>query len=359
MSKSSILDCNLAFISSTKKKNYTAICEFVNSCDYYYFQQTPEWQKVIERMDTDKGVFITLKSKGDILGLLPAFIFRSKYGNIINSVPYPGPLGGVVIKEEDKKTREEIFSCLIKGLDQLAKENNCVTATVISSPFSPDDKLYRKYLKPDYELENYTIYINLKEPSKTNSHFRNNLQRMLSRAKKNGYKILETESEKDLLEWYQVHKQRHIQIGLEPLPFKLLQSILAYLVKNRKGNFFVVKNFKNKIVAGCLAAYHKKIIDAYIYSGSEDSYREGAIYLLMNYLINWCKSQDFEILNWQSSKPRGGGPYNFKMQWGSKEAPYYFFTKIYRSVDKLKRLGLDKVKQEYKYHFVLPYSAFS
>lgn len=358
MQKSSVPGWNLNFVGSFEKRYYNKIHKFIDSCDYCYFQQTLEWKKVIEGMKADDGVFIILKNKNNILGFLPVFIFRSKYGNIINSIPYPGPLGGVVIKEGNKRKEEKIFSALLKGLNQLASKENCVAATIISSPFSPNDNLYRKHFKPDYELENFTLYINLKEPRKTNSHFRNNLKRMLAKAQGNKYEVLQTNSEQDLLEWHRVHRLRHTQIGLEPLPLKLLRFALTHLVKNRKGNFFVVKDLRGKIIAGCLVTYHKKIIDAYIYSGTKSSYRDGAMYLLINYIINWSKSKGFEIFNWQSSKPRGGGPYNFKVQWGSEEAPYYFFTKIYQPVDKLKKLGLDGIKEKYKYHFVLPYSAF-
>ncbi len=336
------------FIYPGDKKNearYNKFLEETNS----YFQQTLAWRDVILSFKTDQSVVIIVEDQHQIIGAIPLFIFSGKYGNIITSVPYPGPLGGVIIKSNQPET---VFKTLMEQVDKLAVQENCCLATIISSPFWPDDGLYRKYFKPSYELENYTLSIDLMHPKPYTSHFRNNLKRMLEKAREKCLIIKESKGQADLDQWYLVYKKRLKFLRLDPTPKKLFDSFLKYLIP-QNGKFLVVKD-KDKIIAGCLIGYHKTVLDTYLYFGTNESYKNGAIYLLMDYLINWAKKEGFKYFNWQSSKPRGGGPYNFKMQWGSKELPYFFFTKAYSSIDHFKKLKFEEVQNEYKHHFVLP-----
>lgn len=346
----------ITIIRKGDKKKETEYQDFLDTCPDAYFQQTLQWKNVIANLGTDEPIIIAITSKNNIVGAIPLYIFRSKYGSIINSIPYPGPLGGVVINS-NHPDRETIFSKLMASVDDFAKQNNCIVATIISAPFIPDHDWYRKYFQPTWELENYTLYLDLKQAPKTTSHFRNNLNRMLKKAASRKFSVLETTNLDDFERWYLIHSKRHNELGIHPLPKNLLMGFFKHLIPHNKGKFFVVKN-QNGVVAGCFVAYHAKIIDTYIYSGDATAYKEGVMYLLIHHIIEWSRNQGFEILNWQSSKPRSAGPYNFKMQWGSKETPYYFFTKKYGDITPLVKLGLDRVKEEYKWHFVLPYSAF-
>lgn len=344
------------YLSNGNKKLQGLCSKFLDSSSSAFFQQTLEWRNVIKEMGTDRPIYILAKDGKKIVGLLPLYIFKSRYGNIINSVPYPGPLGGILIQNGHKQ-KELIFNLIIKGLNSLAQKEKCVLATLISSPFSNEYRLYKKHFCPDWELENHTLYINLKKARSTTSHFRNNLKRMIKKANSRKFYVEQTDSIKDIKKWYKLHRYRHKQLGLEPLPKKILTGLLKHLVASNKAKFFVVKRGKG-IEAGCFTAYHKAIIDTYIYSGSEESYKNGAIYLLIDYVLNWATNNNFEIFNWQSSKPKGGGPYNFKLQWGSLESQYYFFTKKYGTIDRILKLGVNGIQEKYKWHFVLPYSVF-
>lgn len=347
----------ISYVRSGETKKEKECKHFLENSPLAYVQQTIQWRDVIESFDTDNSVFIVVQEQGDIVGILPVYIFRSKHGNIINSVPYPGPIGGVVISP-NHPNRELVFLKLMNAVDNLVKKENCVLATIISSPFIPDEEWYRKYFQPTWEMDNYTLYIDLTKPITTTSHFRNNLKRMVNRAAGLGYKVRETQDKRMLERWYEVHKKRHEALGLDPLPEKLVTGILKYLIPENKAKFFVVTK-NDKLEAGCLVCYHKSIIDTYMLSGNSTAYRDGAVYLLIDHILSLARKNKFKIFNWQSSKPRGGGPYNFKMQWGSQETPYYFFTKQYGDITPLLKLGLDHIKEEYKWHFVLPYNILS
>ncbi|MBI4058774.1 GNAT family N-acetyltransferase [Candidatus Microgenomates bacterium] len=332
-------------------------CEkFLDECPWAFFQQTLEWRNTINDFKTDESIYVLVKNNQKIVGILPIYVYNSKFGNIINSIPYPGPLGGALINNQSQ--REEIFNLLIKGVEDIAQRKNCVLVTIISSPFIPDENLYRKYFQPTWELENYTLFIDLNKPVLTNSHFRNNLKRMLKKALLDKLVVEESIDQAEIKKWYKIHQERHRSINLEPLPEEIFQGAVKYFIPKNRAKFFLVKHGK-KIEAGCLTIYHQEVVDTYMISGSKESYKNGAIYLLINHLLLWAKKNSFAVFNWESSKPRGGGPYNFKMQWGSQEKSYYFFTKQYGELDKILKLGVEGVKKGYKWHFVLPYSVFN
>ena len=345
---------NLSLVNSMQyEKRFS---EFFESSNESYFQQSPQWKNVIESFGKDKWVCPMVLENKKVIGVIPLYLYKSKLGNIINSVPYPGPLGGVIINSDSKTKKEKIFKLLMHQVDKISTQFDVVTTTIISSPFWPDDNLYRKHWRPNYELENYTLYIDLTKPQKTKSKFRNNLRRMLSKAESSKLKVAESSKITDLNSWYKIHQKRHLEIGVDPIHKQVFSESLNHLIPTSKGKFLYVKDDKNKIVAGCFVASHNQVVDTYMISGNSHIHQNGAIYLLIDHLLNWSKNSGFKYFNWQSSKPRGSGPYKFKMQWGSKEAPYYFFTKTYQPIDKFLGAGLDKIKKEYKWHFVLPFN---
>lgn len=330
--------------------------KFLDNTPGACFQHTTEWGKVITSLGHDEFWAITVERGQDIVGFMPVYLFTGPRGSILNSIPYPGPLGGVVTAASYE--RESIYSLALDKLDQFAKELGCVAATIISSPFHPDDELYRLHWNPTAELPNYTLCIDLTKPQETNSHFRNNLNRMLKKAQSNGFVVDSNTSLGDLTEWYGIHKARHEHLGLDPILFEIFSGALTYMVSADKGKFFYIKNTENKIVVGCFVAYNNQVVDTYLYSGDVNAYKNGAMYLLISSILEWAKNKGYKIFNWESSKPRFGGPYNFKMQWGSKELPYYFFTKVYSNTNRFTSVPLEQIKEEYKWHFVLPYSMF-
>ncbi|QQG47089.1 MAG: hypothetical protein HY044_03025 [Candidatus Woesebacteria bacterium] len=345
-------------IVSSRSKDIKLYQKFLEENDNYYFQQSIFWAHVIESFGKDKFWVILVFHENKTIGALPLFVFKSKFGNIINSVPYSGPLGGIIIKNGYKKKKVEIYTRIFSSLATFAKKENAIAATLISSPFWPDVNLYRKIWKPTYDLENYTLYIDLQAIPRNNSHFRNNLKRMLKKAKNNGFKVIASTSTYYFNSWYKIHRLRHKELSVTPLPRKLLLNSIKFLVQNNFGRFFFIIDKNEQVVAGCLTLYSKRVIDTYIYSGSLESYKNGAMYLLIFQVMKWSKMHKFKYFNWQSSKPRGGGPYNFKVQWGSSEKPYFFFTKVFKSkeMQRLINLGLERIKKEYSYHFVLPLS---
>lgn len=344
----------IIYIDRADRLNGRKYQSFLESAKDSYFAHSIFWRNVIESQGRDKGIIVAASQEGNIVGAIPLFIYKCRYGNIINSVPYPGPLGGVVIGNVAKGEKELIFGKLMAAVNALAKDNDCTLVTVISSPFWPNDELYRKYFKPDFELENYTLYIDLAKPIKTTSHFRNNLKRMLERAAENNLSIEMASGARQFDDWYCLHEARHKSLGLEPSPKSFLKKAFLVMRSNKSGELFLVKG-KDEIQAGCLVFYQGQVLDTYMISGSREAYNNGAIYFLIDFLIGWAKERGLRYFNWQSSKPRGSGPYNFKVQWGSREAKYYFFTKVYKPIDKILSLGRCVLAKAYEWHFVVPY----
>lgn len=344
----------LEYIYAQDKQGMEDYRRFLEESGRSYFQQTPAWQSVILGQGKDQSLIAAVYERKRLVGAVPLYVYSCQFGNIINSVPYPGPLGGAVVGSLEGVERNAVFKMLMEGVDDAAGRRKCILATLISSPFWPNDELYRKYFKPDFELENYTLYIDLKKPKATTSHFRNNLRRMIAKAAESHLSIAAADSAREFDEWYKLHKIRHMSLKLEPLPKSFLKRAFQIMAANKSGELFLVKSSK-EIQAGCLVFYHGQVLDTYMISGSREAYQNGAIYFLVDWLIGWARERGFRYFNWQSSKPRGSGPYNFKMQWGSREALYYFFTKFYGSCDKLKSVDPELIKNAYKWHFVAPY----
>ena len=151
--------------------------------------------------------------------MLPAWRFQGPLGAILTSCVQAGPLGGVVC--HPAADRELVYAALLDGFLELARQDGCALATVITNPFWPDRELCEKQLAPDYVLENVCQALDLAtgiDGAGAPTGGSQNLRRNLRRAESGALVIDEEQSPANLEAWYAVHERRHREIGAHAAP---------------------------------------------------------------------------------------------------------------------------------------------
>jgi hypothetical protein len=298
-------------------------------------------------MKTDPAYLLTAEKRGRIVDVLPIFFYKHRYGNILSSVPFPGPLGGIATTE---KNRLPVYKTLLRAMCQLATRKNCISATVITSPVTQDYDIYKKALDFDYELENFTQIVPLTPPLSLSHGIRNRLN------KKHDLTISESHDPAIIKAWWKIHRERMDEFDSTPIPLAFFLSIAKYLVPASARFFFVWH--KNRVVAGCLYIFHRDIMDVYMLSSDATYNSLSPATYLTHHTILWAKKHGITRYNFQSSKKRGDGVYTFKTQWGAKEARYYFLTKTFTNMPTFLKRPLGTIRKAYTWHYVLPFSAW-
>jgi hypothetical protein len=155
--------------------------------------------------------------------------------------------------------------------------------------------------------------------------------------------------------WYDIHAQRHTEIGAVPLPRAFFTGALEQMVPRGKGRFFFVRQAADgEMVSGGLYLRHSGVVDAVMPSMRGDRARLSANYLLAHHSMAWARAQGARFYNWQGSPPHGG-VHRFKAQWGSRDAEYCFLTRVTGDATPFLESTVDEIARGYPWHYVLPF----
>ncbi len=331
--------------TASDKKSCLLYETFLLSCPNSVVQQTLAWSNVITDMDRDQAFFCMVVDRNQVIGVLPLYVYKHPLGNILTSVPYPGPLGGVAASQKNNA----IYAALLDSMEEVSKKNECVAATIITSPFAQDIEIYRKVMRIDYEMENFTQCVDLQQPLLFSHGIRNKLHKNIGELE-----IFESNEREVIEKWWNIHRKRMSELGADPIPLELFHAISTHLVPHHARFFFITS--AGTLIGGCLYIFHRDILDVYMLSCDSDYQKISPATHLTNHTIRWAKENGFRVYNFQSSKRKGDGVYQFKAQWGAKEVPYFFLTKTFRPLGKLIGKPLSDIRRAYQWHYLAPFS---
>ena len=113
---------------------YDAYSQFLLEHPNSLFYHTIKYKTFLETLLGCSSNYLLLCDNDDsIQGVLPLMWVDGKYGKVMNSLPFYGSNGSMLV------TKSEYQTLLIEAYDQYIEEENIVASTVISNPL--DDKL--------------------------------------------------------------------------------------------------------------------------------------------------------------------------------------------------------------------------
>lgn len=329
-----------------------------------FIQQSTLWAEVISELGPDRPIFLLCRDGDRDLAGLPLYLYEDGLGNILTSVPQPGPLGGVFCRSGLPEAGvERAYALLLERAERTARERRCLTLTIITNPFHPDLALYERHLAPDYVLENFTQYVPVDEAvvegrlALRDLDRRTNLSRNLKRARGAGFSVSTCQSDAELEAWSRIHEQRHSELGAAPLDPRLFHNIRRVLEPRGKARLLLVKA-GGEIASGCLYVRHRAVMDVFMLSMSGRYAEQAPNFLNTEQSLLWAAGAGVRIYNWQSSPGRRSGVYRYKSQWGSREAAYHFVTKRLCTPERLREIGREAIRAQYRWHYVVPFGVF-
>lgn len=335
------------------EKEYDA---FLDQCRHSVIQQSTTWRDVIAALGPDEPYLLLAREADRPVGALPLYLYKGKYGNIMTSVPQPGPHGGITAAE-DVTDQDGTYRSLINAALELSREKSCCILSIITNPFLQDAERCRQYLQPEYALENFTQYIPLNEIFDADGvagyqKKRTIVKRKLMQAESAGLEVREG-SEKEFGQWYDIHERRHREVGAQPLERGLFQNIIEKALPLGHAKFLLVY-YNEKVIGGCIYICNRHICDAFLMSADSEYIELGTNYVLTHAALTWAYKTGRQIFNWQSSPSRQSGVYEFKRKWDSKEVPYYFYSRVVGDIEPILNGAYHEVRSAYKNHFILP-----
>lgn len=321
---------------------------------------TLRWAKVLQRFTETEATYLVAKLNGKIVGVLPSFIKKNtKYGNVLNSLPFFGTHGGPVVLDALKENIQ-VKKKLLLSFKELAKENDCIFSTLITTPFEANPKLIQETLKPDFVDSRITQMTVFPELTNIEKGIMNIVEKRcrtaIRKAQKSNIEVEFARGLRHVNALFKMHKdgmkkkygiykpRRFFRILFEEFPDVQSQDIKV---------LFASKD--DKIIAGLLLLCYKNIVTYFtpcfdlkysslqpntllIYEAMKDSLKNG-----------------YKIWNFGGGS-RFSGVYMFKRSWGAKDYPYQYFINAYQDTDEIQSLQEEEILSEYKWFYVLPFT---
>lgn len=338
--------------------------ELFENCPDAFVQQSTYWAEVIRDLGPDRPIFLLCQAGEQPIAGLPLYLYENPHGNILTSVPQAGPLGGVFFHPELTPAEiEQAYAALLAMACSLAVRHNCISLTIITSPFFADLEYYERFLAPTFVFENFTQYIVLPEIATEETitlrdyNRRSNLSRNIRKGREAGLAWDWSENVEELRAWHRVHAARHSELGVVPLKLEFFEKIWDVLKPRDKARLLLVRK-DGEIASGCLYIYHRKILDVFMLSMDARFADLAPNFLNTEMSLLWARRYGVEKYNWQSSSSRTSGVYGYKKQWGSRAAPYYFVTRLFCPPERICNMGREALQHAYPWHYVAPFGIF-
>jgi len=303
--------------------------------------------------------FLATNDRNRIIAALPAFIKRNEhFGNVLNSLPFYGSIGGIIEHEDNYEAKR----LLLNAFNSFALQNNCFSATIISSPFETNVDFYEEEINFSYRDERIGQLTKL--PTKTDSvanvlmeKFEGVRRRNIRKALKSGVSVIDKNTPQNIQFLIDTHIENIRSIGSIPKPRNFFEMIPQFF--NYGTDYRIFTAFKDEVpIAALLLFYFNKTVEYFTPVVIEEFRSLQPLSLLIFEAMQAAARDEFEWWNWGGTWHSQKSLYDFKKRWGTKDLLYTYYTTIYCDISHIQSLGKSGILEEYPYFYVMPFSKF-
>ena len=347
-------------ISILDKASESSYNDLLLSCDSNLMYVSTSFKLLLEKHLACQSQYIVAKQEGKIIGALPLMIFENKkYGNVVNSLPYYGSNGGIILSNNIiQETRLEVAKGLLDfGLDIL-KNDNCAAYTFISNPLDVEVQKWMEFNIPhDYiderigQITQLPSYIDGFEDVLLKK-FEDPRPRNIRKAIKSQVFVSVDNTLEAMNFLYDTHRQNIEGIGGLAKKESFFTDILSTLT-DEEFKVYIAK-VDNVPIAGLLLLYFNKTVEYFTPATLHDYIDLQPSSLLIFEAMKDAIKKHFKYWNWGGTWKTQNGVYDFKKKWGANDMSYFYYTKVLNT--QLLSLSKDELLKEYPNFFVMPFN---
>jgi len=339
-------------VEISKNIDFNEYDNIIQKTPYSSFYQTKNHLIFLKDLLKITPHFIQVKNENKIIGVMPFFSKKSKFGMVINSLPFFGSYGGFVENVECNKL-------ILEELNNFNSENDVISSVIIPNPFIKDESSYRKFFS--YTLTDSRLIqcleLNNRLENDLWKSFEQRVRRAIRKSQKLNIQIKKTELTDNIIDdFYQMHKNE-----IKTKGGKIKPSNFFSIVKDR---FSVGQDYEilcaNKdgvTISYLLVFYHNNFAEYYMpaYDPVHKNTQSTSL-LIWNSILN-SLNHKVKFYNFGGTWKNQSALYRFKRGWNSKDFKYNYY--IYCDLDKIKEIGIKEISKYYEFFYIAPYEQLS
>lgn len=316
----------------------------------HLMQNSQAWFDFIAEFSGERDCSIQFCIDGNPAGLLRALQYR----DLVQSLPYPASYAGPIFLPE--VSREEQTACMKAAIEHFAASTNVLS--ICSTPIVPSLDAWTGQFEYSATGRIHVIELRQELLTGTTSKFRNNLRRNLRKAAEAQVDISASTYPDDLGRWHEIYAKRCRELQAPILPLRYFELMFRHL-SPIGGCRLISARTGEKYLGGIIVVNNDYCADYYLSMFDRDCDETQASTASFHYLLCWAKLAGLRYLNLQASPNSQPELAQFKAAWGAQKLPQRYLIAVLNSRDQVLSRSVDQIREEYKFHFYLPFAALT
>lgn len=320
-----------------------------------------KYRNLLRQYIDAEDFYLLAKRGGDIVGTFPLFLKKnSTHGNVLNSLPFYGSNGGVIISPSVTDP-EAVFKALTEGLHNLARETDAVAVTVVTSPFELYPELYQEHLRPTFRDSRIGQVSHLPHSGENPEHavmamIHSKTRNMVRKARKSRIAHRHSSDLEVLRFLADTHKENMTGIGGIAKGWEFFRKVPEIFQYDTDYRVYAATR-DGRPVSALLIFYHKKTVE-YFTPATVREYRHlQPNSLLIFEAMKDATRQKYHYWNFGGTWHSQNGVRQFKNRWGAQDKPYYYYVVTYQDIGHILNMKPEEIVVEYPFFYVVPFSA--
>ncbi len=333
--------------------------EFVHSCDASLMFHTPEYLAALtEILPESEQVIIAAYEDSQIIATLPTFIHNSEHGVVLNSLPYFGSHGDVLLAN-DVSSPQSVLSALANGLVEICREYSIGSINIVSHPLSPgiaslaDQIGLKAWDSRIGQISRLPVAANQEEALEgVLATCRQKTRNLVRKGLRQGFVVEISTADEDWRQLILHHRLGMEKIGGNPKSEREFSAIRNNLEARGACRLYVAR-LEGEFAGALLNLYYRDWVE-YFTPVIVDSFRSHQV-LSALIATAMCDAviEGRSHWNWGGTWSTQAGVHRFKQGWGAIDHIYEYFGAVWDS--RLNKTQPRKLLEQFPFFYVRPF----
>ena len=317
---------------------------FVQAHGFLGYTFNLSWRDSLSEIGIGEPIYWLIFDNDVVIGILPTFLRKSPFGNIVSSLPYSQSEGGLrLIPSLTPSVRKMALDALIAELRGFIDEHDVALWIEVGSAFTEDRPLLFKE-SSFFELDRQICANNLDMKLEFDNE---RIKANLRKAERSKLVLFSGHDEGSKKRIYDVYYHAMSTIRVSPHSWEFFSNLSEDMVR------FDGVIMGGEIVAAVILIQGGGVVNYYASGGTKEGRNAGATTWLCRILIERAKLEGNRWWKWMASPSKG--VYEFKKGWGGEDRKYRITGWRFGELDALLDLSPQDLSRHFSSHFVLPF----
>ncbi len=341
----------------------TSYGDFLLSCPSAMLYHSLAYRRFLKHFlpSNSEDHYLLAFENGELVGALPTFLVDGPFGTVLNSLPFFGSHGSLLLGQD---INPETASFLASALKDLCINRSIAFATVIDTPLIDNEEHFQRALGFQYKDQRIGQFTKLPQERDVEkiadslfALYHQKTRNIVRKALRNGLVFGHDQSPNTLDVLHTLHERNILGIGGIAKPKHFFESIALQLQADKDYRIYTARTEDNEIVCALMLLYFNDTVEYFVPATAEFWRTHQPLSALIHIAMrDAVLERNARTWNWGGTWLTQDGVYHFKSRWGTTDHPYKYYTRVFLDELRLHGVSRDSMLQGYPWFYTVPYS---